>query len=57
MFDLGSTSFVLAPEAAKAVKIPVVKRQHQINTRDVSGRDIVMEGLFTIPLGISFGNH
>jgi len=53
----GSTSFVLAPEAAKAIKIPVVMRQKKVNTKDVSGRDIVTEGLFTVPLGHTFGNH
>jgi len=57
MQNLGSTSFVISPEAAKAFAIPVVKRLKHIRTRDVSGKEISTEGLFTVPLGLSFGNH
>jgi len=57
MLDLGSTSFVISPETAKAFQIPVVKRTIQQKTSDVGGTQIKTEGLYTIPLGISFGNH
>jgi len=57
MLDNGSTSFILSPEAAKAFAIPVVKRQHSVRTGDASGNKMKTEGMFTIPLGISFGNH
>jgi len=57
MLDLGSTSFVIPPEAAKAFKIPVVKRMKKVQSKDVTGRQIITEGLYTVPLGLSFGNH
>jgi hypothetical protein len=57
MLDLGSTSFVISPEAAKAFSIPVVRRQQVIKTGDVSGSTLKTENLFTVPHGISFGNH
>jgi len=57
MLDLGSTSFVISPEAAKAFAIPVVSRPQPVKTGDVSGSQIKTEGLFTVPLGVSFGNH
>jgi len=57
MLDLGSTSFVISPEAAKAFSIPVVRRLNQVKTGDVSGTRLKTENLFTVPLGVSFGNH
>jgi transposase InsO family protein len=57
MLDNGSTSFVISPEAAKAFAIPVVKRTRPIRTGDASGNNMKTENLFTVPLGISFGNH
>jgi hypothetical protein len=57
MLDLGSTSFVISPQAAKAYKIPVVKQEIPAKASDVGGSGIVTEGLFTIPIGLSFGNH
>jgi len=57
MLDNGSTSFVISPEAAKAFAIPVVKRQQSVRTGDASGNKMKTENMFTIPLGISFGNH
>jgi len=57
MLDLGSTSFVISPEATKAFKIPVVKRNLPVKTSDVGGSRIKTEGLYTVPLGLSFGNH
>jgi len=57
MLDLGSTSFVISPETAKAFQIPVVKRTILQKTSDVGGTQIKTEGLYTIPLGLSFGNH
>jgi len=56
MLDLGSTSFVLSPEATKAFKIPVIKRKIPGKASDVGGRKIPTEGLFTVPIGLSFGN-
>jgi len=57
MLDLGSTSFVISPEAAKSFSIPVVSRPKPAKARDVSGSQLRTEGLFTVPLGVSFGNH
>jgi len=57
MLDLGSTSFVISPQAAKAFQVPVVKRLQPQRTSDVGGKKIKTEGLFTVPLGLSFGNH
>jgi len=57
MLDLGSTSFVISPEATKAFGIPVIKRVKQVISKDVTRRQIKTDGLFTIPLGLSFGNH
>jgi len=57
MLDLGSTSFVISPEAAKAFSIAVVSRAKPAKAGDVSGSQLKTEGLFTVPLGVSFGNH
>jgi len=57
MLDLGSGSFVISPEATKVFKIPVVERIIPTKASDVGGTRIITEGLFTIPLGLSFGNH
>jgi hypothetical protein len=57
MLDLGSTSFVISPEAAKAFSIPVVKRPRPIKSGDVSGNNLTTENLFIVPMGVSFGNH
>jgi hypothetical protein len=57
MLDLGSSSFIISPQAAKAYKIPVEKREIPARASDIGGSRIVTEGLFTIPLGLSFGNH
>jgi len=57
MLDLGSTLFVISPEAANAIRIPVVKRSLPGTALQVGGRRIQTEELFTIPLGLSFGNH
>jgi hypothetical protein len=48
---------VKSPEAAKVFSIRVVKRSLPITTGDVSGNHLGTENLFTVPLGISFGNH
>jgi hypothetical protein len=57
ILDLGSTSFVISPEAAKAFSIPVIKRTLPVNSGDVSGNSLRTENLVTIPLGVSFGNY
>jgi hypothetical protein len=57
MLDLESTSFVISPNAAKAFKIPVVKRTKKVKSNDVTGREIDTKGFFMVPLGLSFGNH
>jgi len=44
MLDLGSTSFVISPDAAKAYRIPVVKRTIPAKASDVGGTTIVTEG-------------
>jgi len=53
--DLGSTSFVISPQAAKAFKVPVVKRIIPAKASD-SENQYYNRRLFTIPLGLSFGN-
>jgi len=57
MLDVGSTSFVISPNAAKAFRIPVVRRTKKIRSNDVTGREIVTDGLYMVPLGLYFGNH
>jgi len=57
MLDLGSTSFVILPEAAKAFQVTVVKRVLPARASDIGGTKITTDGLFTIPFGLSFGNH
>ena len=57
MLELGSTSFVISPEAAKAFSIPVVSRPKPVLAGDVSRSQLKTEGLYTVPLGVSFGNH
>jgi hypothetical protein len=57
MLDLGSTSFVILPEAAKVFSIPVVKWIKPVTSRDVTGRRIQTKRLFPLPLGFSFANH
>jgi len=57
MLDLGSTSIVISPEAAKAFSIPVISRPKPAEAGDVSGSQLKTEGLFTLLLGVSFGNH
>jgi hypothetical protein len=57
MLELGSTSFVISPEATKAFQILVIKRTIPAKAKDVGRRKIPTEGIYTIPLGLSFGNH
>jgi len=57
MLNLGSITFVISPEAAKAFSIPVVKRTKPIKSNDVSGTSLTTKNLFTVPFGLSFGNH
>jgi len=57
MLDLGSTSCVMSPEAAKAFRVPVVKRKLPTSASEVGGLQITTEGIFTIPLDSTFGNH
>jgi len=57
MLDLGSTSFVISPEAAKASSIPVVKRNKPVKSGDLARSVLETEELFTILLGVSFGIH
>jgi len=57
MLDLGSTSFVISPEAAKVFSIPVVSRPRPAKAGDVSGSQLETGGLFTVPLGVSVCNH
>jgi hypothetical protein len=57
MLHLGSTPFVISPEAAKAFSIPVVKRIKPIHPGYVSGTRLKTKNVFMVPLGVSFGNH
>jgi hypothetical protein len=57
ILDLGSTFFVISPEAPTAFRIPVIKRSIPARAGYVRGRNIIMEGLFTIPFALSFGLH
>jgi len=57
MLDLASISFVISTEAAKAFGIPVVKPIKKVESADVTGRKIQTEGLFTMPLGLSFSHQ
>jgi len=57
MVDLGSTSFVISPEAAKASQILGVKRTIPGKVSDIGGRRIPTEALLTIPSEFSFGNY
>lgn len=57
MGDLGSTSFVISPEAAKAFSIPVVRRPKPIKSGAVSGTNLKTENMFTVQFRISCGNH
>jgi len=40
MLNLGITSFVISPEAAKEFQIPVVKRTKRVKTADITSGDI-----------------
>jgi hypothetical protein len=51
MLNLGTTCFVISPYTAKGFKIPVVTRAKKVQSKDVTGREIVTGGLHTIPLG------
>jgi len=57
MLDLGSTSFGISLEAAKAINIPVVKRLMKVKSADDTGWETIAERSFTICLNLSFGNH
>jgi hypothetical protein len=57
MLDLGSTSFTISPECAKAFKIPVAQRKHTIKATDFRGNKVSLPGMYTVPLGFAFGNH
>jgi len=57
MLDLGSTSFVISPQAANAFSIPVVVRSLPLKTRVVSGSRLKTGGPFTVALGVLFTNH
>jgi hypothetical protein len=57
MINLGSTSFVISPKAAKAFPIPVVKRPKLLKSEHVSGNSLKTENLFTVPLRLSFGKY
>jgi hypothetical protein len=57
MLDLGSTSFVSSPEAAKVFSILLVKWEKLNKCHGISGTNLKNEGLVEVPLAISFGNH
>jgi hypothetical protein len=55
MLDVGITSHVISPEAAKALSIPVIRRPRPIKSGDVSGNTLKTENLFTVPLEYHLG--
>jgi len=57
MLDLGNTSIAISPQAVKAFQIPVVRRIMKFRSEDVTGGEITTDGLYTVPLELSFGNH
>jgi hypothetical protein len=57
MLYLGSTYFVISPEAANAFSIPGVIRPRPIKSGDVSGNNLKTENLIPVALGLSFDNH
>lgn len=57
MLDLGSKSFIIPPEAAKAYQIAVVKITISARASNMGGTTINTEGLFTMHLGMSLANH
>jgi len=54
---LGSKSFVISPEAMQAFQIPVVTTMKNVKSAEFTGREILTEGAFTLPLGVCFRNH
>jgi hypothetical protein len=54
---LGSTVFIISREATKAFRISVVQRSIPQLSSDVGGKSILTEGLYTVPLGLSFGSY
>jgi len=57
MLDLGSTSFAMSPESAKAFRVPVVKRKLPTSASDIGGQKIQNERIFTVPVALTFRNH
>jgi len=57
LLDLGSTALVISPEAVNAFQVTVVTNTVPARASDVGGTSIITEGTFTIPVGLSFGNH
>jgi hypothetical protein len=57
MVHLGSTAFHIWPEAAKSFSIAVISRLRPVDCWDGSVTNLKTENLFTVPLGILFGNH
>jgi hypothetical protein len=57
MLYVGSTSFTISPECAKVYKIPLVQRKHAIRAIDFGGNNVSLPGMYTIPLGLGFGNY
>jgi hypothetical protein len=55
--NLGFTSFVISSEATIAFQIPVTQWEQKIQTKHDTGREITTKRPFTVPLGVSFGNH
>jgi hypothetical protein len=57
MFDLGSISFTISLECTKIFKIPLVRRKHAIGANHFGRNKVRLPGMYTIPLGLAFGNH
>jgi hypothetical protein len=57
MLDLGSTSFTISSECAKVFKILLVRRKQATGANDFGGNMVSLPGMYTIMLGLAFGNH
>jgi len=57
MLDPGYTSFIISPEAATVFKVRVVKGTTKVMSGDISGQEIITEGIYTKHRRITVANH
>ena len=48
---------LISPNAAKAFKIPVIRQTKKVKSNDVTRQEILMEGPYTDPFELFYGNH